>query len=429
MALFNLLYKFLRLGPLVLGLIAVAVLGLGFYLQIGQNERDATKAAALAAGPPALVNIVKFNRDRDVTVMDEVVVQAQPVLDFAYRLTLEKSGSDDHVFMVPLVAPTATLETAIVGIAYFPADNADFDNITPELLMAGVTGFGDVGPVTTYNGKLNGMGQWDELTEEAFVEKGLSMPFSPVIVWPYIGGRDVALAPPAPGELTVFGLFSKIAGAIALLALAKLVLRAKAEDEPVVAPAFDAVIPPAPQASAVPLWKQRSGLVDPDAVGEPAKFAPATFDFSDDNDPAKLKPLIVPQRNRLSLRKAMIGIVGLAFAVMLVSVVSGLLADSAGDQVVKVTTMQDLLAVTAADVIVPDADPNRHWTDIDVTPVVEWFVATFFLAVAGDADAQLMLGMIIGGLFFGMFMLRYFFMMRRALQPKTTARFDSMGIN
>lgn len=77
----------------------------------------------------------------------------------------------------------------------------------------------------------------------------------------------------------------------------------------------------------------------------------------------------------------------------------------------------------------PDADPNRHWTDVDVTPIAEWFVAKFFLAVSGDTDAQLLLGGMIGGLFFELVGLRWFFVMRRTLRPRTTARFDSMGIN
>lgn len=429
MALFNLLYKFLRLGPLALSLIAVAVLGLGFYVQIEQNGYDARKAAALAAGPPAVVGISKLNLESDVTVMDEVVVQAQPVLDFAYRLTLDRGGSDDHVFMVPLVSPTATLETAIVGIAYFPADTADFANITTELLMTGVTGFGDVGPVTTYNGEISGMGKWDDLTEEAFFDEGLSIPYSPVIIWPYMDGRDVALAPPAPDEATVFGLFSMIAGAIAVLALAKLVLRGKADDDPVGEPAIAPVSAPAPQLSAVPLWKQRSGLVDPDPMGDPVEFAPATFDAPRHNDPATSQPLIPKPRSAARLRKVLMGIVGLAFAVMLMSIVSGLVQDGARNQVVEVINMQDRLAVAAADVVVPDADPNRHWTDIDVTPVAERFVAKFFLAMAGDGDAQLMLGLMVGGLFVFMFALRWFFVVRSALRPRTTARFDSMGIN
>ena len=43
-------YRFVRLGPLGLGAISVAILALGYYLQVAQNDCDGLKVAALAAG-------------------------------------------------------------------------------------------------------------------------------------------------------------------------------------------------------------------------------------------------------------------------------------------------------------------------------------------------------------------------------------------
>lgn len=45
MARLNLLNIFLRLSPLALGAIAVAILVLGYYLQLGENARAASHAA------------------------------------------------------------------------------------------------------------------------------------------------------------------------------------------------------------------------------------------------------------------------------------------------------------------------------------------------------------------------------------------------
>lgn len=432
MAWLNLLYKFLRLGPLGLGVIALAVLALGFYLQIGEYTRDVQRAAALAAGAPAAVDIVKFDRDRDMTDLREVVVRAQPIMDVAYRLTLTKDSGNDHVFMIPLVSEHSNSETAIVGIAYFDSRTDDFDNITPELLMTGMVGFGGVAPLIEYNGRLGSMGQWDDLTEESFFDEGLTLPQNPVVVWPYPEGSAVALAPRGADDMTIFGLLSKIAGAIGLLALAKLVFSSKPDTDTsadlgsaIAASDSDHIVPR--QASAVPLWKQRSGLVSPeDMNAQDPLFNASAFDSASVQDAERVKP-----RAGFGLRQVMVGLVGGLFVLGLVSTVSGLVKKSAPAEIAgaQIQPIEQVVAAGVADAIVPDADPRRHWTDIDVTPIAEWFTAKFLLAVAGDVEAQLTLGAIIGAVFVGLFMLRFFFVLRRAFQPKTTARFDSMGIN
>lgn len=117
------------------------------------------------------------------------------------------------------------------------------------------------------------------------------------------------------------------------------------------------------------------------------------------------------------------------FLLGLASTMSDLVGKSSTPDVAEAQSVKEVVAQSAAAAVVPDADPNRHWTDIDVAPIAEWFVAKFFLAVAGDADAQILLGGMLLGLFVAIFVLYWFFIVRRALRPKTTARFDSMGIN
>ena len=207
--------------------------------------------------------------------------------------------------------------------------------------------------------------------------------------------------------MTTFGFLSKVAGVIGLAALAKFVLSSGTPDE------------------------ETSLQTDPtEQPGEPeptmpdASYVQPTSIISDDDMPA-------PRRS-LGLRKALIVLIGGAFAVMLASVVWGLVSDTLDDQgtaQVSIPSAQEPVAQTAADTIVPDADSNRRWTDIDVTPVVEWGVAKFHLALSGDLEAQMLLGMIGGSVLFALFLLKFYFRLRRAMQPKTTAHIGGMGIN
>lgn len=77
-------------------------------------------------------------------------------------------------------------------------------------------------------------------------------------------------------------------------------------------------------------------------------------------------------------------------------------------------TQDELIAAIAADYLVPDAPKDRHWTEIDLTGVVEWVVARGLLAMSGDTSAMIEMGAMIGGLMLLMFGIRVFFMLRRA---------------
>jgi hypothetical protein len=351
----------------------------------------------------------------------------------AQRLTLHKNAGDDHVFMLPLVATGSSTETDIVGIAYFPSATDAFDDITPALLMTGMIGFGGVGPMITYNGELGGMGQWDELTAEFFADAGLIMPENAVIVWPYIEGRDVVLAPAAAGGMTIFGLLSKIAGAIGLLALAKLVFTNKPDE---VAEAPEVVnVPPIPVempvTKAMPLWKQRSGFLDDSATELSQDFEPAPFEPADIEpdvlDPTHDSSGLREPRRWFGVRKVLIGLVGGMFVLGLVSTVSDLIAKSTPVETVAVQSFEELLAEGVAAAIIPDADPDRHWTDIDVSFVAEWVVAKWLLALSGDTDALMTLLMIGGSIFAVSIMVPMYLMVRRSLRPRT--RIGGMGLS
>jgi len=301
----NAAIKFLRLGPVGLGLIAILILVAGYFLQVESNRQVVTTAEALAAGAPPAVDIEAFDWDENVGLLKEVTINAQPVLDYAYQLVIERDGTDDYVFMVPLVARNAASETDIVGIAYFPSYDDDFSNITPELLMTGMNGFGSFGPMITYNGELGGMEQWDELTTESFFDEGLTMPNNPVIVWPYLNGREVAHAPPGADEWTIFGLLSKLAGAIGLLALAKIAFRSQ--------PTPAQAAPGTSAADPYALYNDASAaVIDPAEAFEPeSPFA--TLQPQPDATTPEMSFEATPPRRGFPIRKGLIGVIGAAF--------------------------------------------------------------------------------------------------------------------
>ena len=449
MSVANLIYRFLRLGPVGLSIVAILVLVGGYFLQVEMDKSAAADARALAAGPPKAVDIANFDRDRDMSPVREVVVEAQPVLDYAYRLTIEKRGADDHVFMVPLVAAGSSSETDIVGIAYFTSPNEDFDNITPELLLRGMSEFGDVGPVIAYNGRLRSMGAWDDLTEEAFFDQGLVMPSNVVVVWPYMEGREVALAPPQHGDLTVFGLLSAVAGAIGLLALVKFVLRKKSKTKDVAPPTYsqgygapatrtvdNPVAQPAQAASTMPLWKQRSGWTEVEIVdGEESEVKPAETvplqraePLQNTARPMIATPSIQAPKRKFGVRAILISFVGALFALGLFYTVFSLLGEVKSTEVVSISTPQERVADAVADAIIPDAPTDRHWTEIDVTPVFEWLTAKALLALTGDTDAMITMGMVLVGVFALLYLPWWFFVMRSSLKSRRTGRFDSLGL-
>lgn len=263
---------FFRLGPLGLGMIAAMIMGAGYYLQVLENQRMARDAQALAAGMPEVVDVRDARGAAALSAVDEVNAQTQLAWDYSYDLWYEENLGADFTVMFPILAPDASSMNDVIGVAMFQAEDESFETLGPEMVKAWFVGEADYGPVMNLNGELDGMGKWQGLVEDSFYDLGLTMPADPIVIWPYIDGRDVALAPREAGAWTIFGVLSKVAGAIGLFALGKLVIGRKPEDE-IPEPAMMggvAMNTPHAQGSGVPLWKQRSGLVDEDAFVEAA---------------------------------------------------------------------------------------------------------------------------------------------------------------
>lgn len=496
----NLIAGFLRLGPIALGLIAAAVFAGGFALQVQQNGVLARYDAALAAGRPAPVDIQSFDAGRHTNPVDEAHLRAQILTDAGYELTLTEGSRDQKAFMMPLLATDSTAPE-VIGVALWTSPNFDFDYITDARLAAKADSMGTFGFVSRFNGRVADLGKWDEIVNDALREEGLALPANAVVLFPYTGGRQVALSREGKGE--VFGLFSKIGGVIALFALLKLVIRTdgRKEDEvpePAAAPMMAETAPVMPTNPAlhadggVPLWKQRiaPGATEPtydrSAVLTESEWADTDDDAEDDLDwpapsygiigettaavpemPAALAEAVpdedefafpkasygivdetapqaastpaldhdapVQSRRGFSLRKALIVLVGGAFAVMLLAVVVGLVSDTVateqGTSVTIADPVERMAERLADELIPPSADHDRPFYQVDVSGVARWFLVKGVMALNGDSGAIILLMSIIGGIFLVLFMARYYFFARRFFSHKVSPDIANMGFN
>lgn len=495
----NLLFRFLMLGPVGLGIVAAGFFAGGYALQLQQNKDRAADRAALVAGRPDVVDIEAFDRATDVNTAREAHLRAQIMMSGGYELTIEKNVGEDRAFMIPLMAANGT-GGRVIGVALWTSPNFDFTYITDARMAAKADSMGDYGFITRLNGRIGSLGSWDDIVTDSFNEMGLAMPDNPIVIYPYLNGREAALMTTADAT-TIFGIFSKIGGAIALLALLKLVIRPgkREEDEPALAPvmsepapAFDST---APVEASVPLWKQRSlqreaaergydpmddiathsvdqaALVEQEWADDDAEEIPApSYGIVQQDDdmhdrirryseaeeaeddypkpsygiiqnesaqPAQVTPAgpvyedIAPRRRGFGLRKILIGVVGGAFALVLVAVLGGLVSEAfGGEGATRSVSPLQMMAENIAEGIIPDnADPNRAFYQVDVSGVARWFIVKGVMAANGDKASIIILMAIIGTVLLSGFVLRYYFMVRRMFNHKISPDIANMGFN
>lgn len=234
--------------------------------------------------------------------------------------------------------------------------------------------------------------------------------------------QGIAL-PPMLGSVTAFGVMARIGGGIAILGLVLFAL-GELRGTPAAAPAgerpFPSDLPKAAPAPDLPPavnqrvadWQRR--LAEKSAA--PAAAPPA------------------PRAGiRARLHRAALAVVAIAFVGLLGLTVwnqiGPALTASAEPAAPAPVTVEDL-ALAVADAAIPDAPADRHWTELDLAPVLEWFAAKAALAMVGDRTAMLQLGMIAGGVLF-LIVGSYVFMMLRRINGRRRRYSDigAMGYN
>ncbi|WP_296416857.1 hypothetical protein [Pseudooctadecabacter sp.] len=392
MAYRTLILWFLRLGPMALGVISALIFVGAYFLQVESNTRQAADRRAIEAGPPAAVEVQAFDRALDVSPVREAMIEAQLLWDYSYNLSYEKDWTTDYVVMFPIVAPTESDPNAVRGFAMLTAKDSRFSTFTPAQVKEMVLDDGKLGPVMSLNGEIRGLGQWRGLVEESMVDMGLAMPEDAVVIWPYMDGRAAALGAPADGTFTIFGILSKVAGVIGLLALAKLAFH-RTEDGHVLAHGTEDHEDADQSAAAAPMGY---GLVQT-APFEASHAEPVVYD----SDP------IIASPRRFSLRKALIGIVGGAFVLLAGSVIYGMAVTGTP------TVAQAPVQAVTPDVVNQAALPPQAQI-VDGTPedivskglafadaASEWFAGLIDAAATGDMTAAATLLAVVLAAFFG----------------------------
>ncbi|PCJ86811.1 MAG: hypothetical protein COA52_14585 [Hyphomicrobiales bacterium] len=225
-ALFLLLFKFFRLGPIGLLLVACVLVGAGQWLQNSLQGQIDRRAAALAAGPPAVVEFSAFDPALHQSSYSEVRLMVQLDLRYDSRLTLEKSGTDHLAYMVPIlpVEPNGDIiNSQAVGVAIWDGSGFSFDDISPGDLVDEGKSFGAFGPILVLNGLVSSVGELDSLVDDALSEGGLVLAPDALILRPFLDGREAGLAP-KPGLANTDRYFNIAAVLTAFLAVAKMLM-------------------------------------------------------------------------------------------------------------------------------------------------------------------------------------------------------------
>ena len=373
--------RFLRLGPIALGIVSLLIFIGAYFLQVEINKSETAKLRAMDAGAPAAVQVQSFDPDRDVSPVREAVIEAQLLWNYSYDLWYAKEWSTDYVVMFPIVAATQTDPNTVLGFAMLKAEDGNFSTFTPEQVEERLIDDGLLGPVMTLNGEVRGLGQWEELVEDSMVDMGLTMPQDAIVIWPFMEGREVALGGLKEGTMTMFGMLSKVAGAIGLLAIGKLAFRRKDDDVQIEDPAE--IHDPQPDQAMQADVRARAPRFDDD-------------------------PVVVPAR-RFSLRRAAIGVVGGAFVLLAASVGYSMLVTDTAPAAAVETPDVAAAPVEVADVLSASAAQTADGTPEDLLSKAmawvdagsEWFAGLIDAAAAGDMTAMGTLLAVVLAAFFG----------------------------
>ena len=225
-AFLGLAVSLLGMKPLVLAVLSPAIFTTGIVLQMKENDANLLKAEALLAGPPPAVPLSAIRPAQEAHPFGEVTLQAQMVASMEQAFVMEGEEVGTLTYLVPLVAADA--ERMEIGAVLLIEGKAIAAGRPPAVdLGPGVQAEGPFGPVVMLNGRVGAIGELTGPAAEVFSGPWSHLPADLPVLTSFEGDRAGAYGPNWPLEISIFGLFAWIGGAVGLYGLFRTAVRAR----------------------------------------------------------------------------------------------------------------------------------------------------------------------------------------------------------
>lgn len=194
------MFGLFRLPPIAYWLLCPLGIAAAVALYISDQNKEAEKARALAATPPAAVKLEAFDARRDTGVAQEVTIVAQADVTQAMDVTRSKRGNvREQWVIIPLYPTTAKDSTGAATGVFLQHGTASVEQLEKLVVSEGA-----FGPILQLNGTMI-----DPATESEALEtiRG-RMQIAPNAVYidPFEAGRGAGLAASDNGRQAAFGL-------------------------------------------------------------------------------------------------------------------------------------------------------------------------------------------------------------------------------
>ncbi|GEM_PF-5257955 len=219
--LLGLIILLFRLPAIPQMLMAIPALGLAYFTYSNNVEREAELAAALASDPPALIEVMNYDRKVAKNYAREVNFRVRVLPNFYTILTQKKNlvTTAERAMMVFVDASETADSTVVRGVILAPSDKSEAlkayvrDNMDAlanfDLLTKGVNGTPSL--VTDVNGTITSSEGVGDVIDKAFDDYNLTRHPDFIHISPFLDGRQAGLRDSTSYELTwVFAILALV---------------------------------------------------------------------------------------------------------------------------------------------------------------------------------------------------------------------------